>query len=137
MGVLSPMPPLTAAPLNRAWLRITGRDRWTPAPATLVSRAWSSRDSSDDSIGQWHVEYEYAVGGERYDGSFVDIASNDEDYPRPGASIEIRYNPRRPAQSYYPAQRTQTAFVVICAVFAVIMAALTILVAFDRVRLPR
>lgn len=131
------MPPLTAAPLNRAWLRITGRDRWTPASATLVTRTWTRGNTSDDSVGHWHVEYEYAVGGERFAGSFVDMVSNEEDYPRPGQSIEIRYNPRRPAQSYYPAQRTQTAFVVVCVVFGVIMAALTLLVSFDRVSLPR
>lgn len=131
------MPPLTAAPLNRAWLRITGRDRWSPVSATLITRSWSSGNTSDDSVGHWHVEYEYAVGGERYSGSFVDLASNDEDYPRPGASIEIRYNPRRPAQSYYPAQRTQTAFLVVCVIFGILMAALTILVSFNRVSLAR
>jgi hypothetical protein len=131
------MPPLTAAPLNRAWLRITGRNRWTPVSAKLVTRSWTTGNTSDDSVGHWHVEYEYAVGSERFAGSFVDMASNDEDYPRPGQSIEIRYNPRRPAQSYYPAQRTQTAFVVLCVVFVIIMAALTLLVSFDRVSLPR
>jgi hypothetical protein len=130
------MPPLTAAPLNRAWLRITGRDRWTLASATMVSREWAGGNTSDDSVGHWRVEYEYSAGGERYAGSFVDMASNDEEYPRPGQSIEIRYNPRRPAQSFYPAQRTQTAFVVICVVFGIIMAALTVLVAFQRVSLP-
>jgi Protein of unknown function (DUF3592) len=132
-----PMPPLTAAPLNRAWLRITGRDRWTSASATMVSREWTSKNMSDDSIGHWHVEYEYAVGSECYAGRFADMASNDEDYPRPGQSIEIRYNPRRPGQSYYPAQRTQTAFLVVCVVFGIIMAALTLLVSFNRVSVAR
>jgi hypothetical protein len=131
------MPPLTAAPLNRAWLRITGRARWTPASATMITRAWTSGDSSDDSVGNWHVEYEYSVDGERCAGIFIDMASNDDDYPRPGQSIEIRYNPRRPRQSYYPAQRTQTAFLVLCAVFGIIMAALVLLVSFDRVSLTR
>jgi Protein of unknown function (DUF3592) len=131
------MPPLTAAPLNRAWLRITGRDRWTPVSATLVGRTWSGGNTSDDSVGHWHVDYEYTAGGQRYAGSFVDMVSNDEDYPRPGASIEIRYNPRKPGQSYYPAQRTQTAFRVLCIVFGLIMAALTLLVSFDRGSLPR
>jgi hypothetical protein len=131
------MPPLTAAPLNRFWLRITGRARWTPASATLVTREWSGSNPQDDSVGHWRVEYEYSVGGHRYAGSFVDFASNDEEYPRPGQSIEIRYNPRRPERSYYPGQRTQMAFVVVCVVFAIIMAALTLMVSFDRVSLPR
>jgi hypothetical protein len=132
------MPPLTAAPLNRAWLRMTGRSRWTPASATLVSREWTGGGNpSDDSAGHWRVEYEYSIGGERFAGSFTDFASSDDEYPRPGQPIEIRYNPRRPAQSYYPAQRTQTAFVVVCVVFGIIMAALTLLVSFDRVSLPR
>jgi hypothetical protein len=129
------MPPLTAAPLNRAWLRITGRDRWTPAPATMVSREWKAGNSSDSSVGQWHVEYEYVADGERYTGSFADMASNDEEYPRPGQPIEIRYNPRRPAQSFYPGRRTQTGFIVVCVVFGIIMAALTLLVSLDRVSL--
>jgi hypothetical protein len=129
------MPPQTAAPLNRAWLRITGRDRWTPASAMMVSREWKAGNSSDSSVGHWHVEYEYVADGERYTGSFADMASNDEEYPRPGQPIEIRYNPRRPGQSYYPARRTQTAFIVVCVIFVVIMAALTLLVSLDRVSL--
>jgi len=131
------MPPLTAAPLSRAWLRITGRSRWTPAAATLVTRTWSEGNTSDDSVGHWHVEYEYAVGGQRFSGVFVDMASTEEDYPRPGASIEIRYNPKRPAQSYYPARRTQTAFIVVCVVFLILMTALVLYVSFDRVSLAR
>lgn len=131
------MPPLTAAPLNRAWLRLTGRHRWTPVSATMVSRTWSEGNTSDNSVGQWHVEYEYAVGGERFAGSFVDMAALDEDYPRPGHSIEIRYNPRRPAQSYYPAQRTQTAFLVVFIVFGVIMTALVLYLSYDGVRPAR
>jgi hypothetical protein len=129
------MPPLTAAPLNRAWLRITGRDRWLPASAMLVSREWTSSNTSDDSVGHWHVKYEYVAEGKRYAGRFVDFASNNDDYPRPGAAIEVRYNPRRPRKSYYPAQQTQMGFVVLCAVFGIIMAVLMLLVSFDRVSL--
>lgn len=131
------MPPLTAAPLNRVWILMTGRSRWTPVSATLITRWWSGGNTSDDSVGHWHVEYEYTVGGEHYTGTFVDMASLEEDYPRPGQSIEIRFNPSRPAQSYYPQQRTQTAFLVVCVVFVVIMTALVLYLSFEGVRPAR
>jgi hypothetical protein len=127
------MPPLTAAPLNRTWLRITGRAGWPTAMAIITAREWAAgKGTRDDSVGHWHVEYEYSVDGQRYAGRFADFASNEDEYPRPGAKIEIRYHPRRPEKSYYPGQHTQTAFLLVCIVFGILMVVLVLLVAFQR-----
>jgi hypothetical protein len=127
------MPPLTANPLNRTWLRLTGRNRWPIASATLTSREWTAaKGVQDQSAGHWQVEYEYSVNGARYRGRFDDFVSNDDDYPRVGAPIEIRHHPRRPGKSYYPRQHTQTAFLLVCIVFGILMVALVMLVALQR-----
>ncbi|MGC2638647.1 MAG: DUF3592 domain-containing protein [Acidobacteriaceae bacterium] len=125
------MAPATASPLNRTWLRITRRDRWVPALATVDSREWTAKAGSDDA-GRWQVAYTYQVDGERYVGRFVDFASGEEEYLRPGQSVAIRYNPRKPSQSYYPERQTQTPFVVLCIVTGVILAILMMVVAFGR-----
>jgi hypothetical protein len=132
------MRPLTASPLNRTWLRITGRDRWTPATASVFSREWNSKAPSDNSVGQWHVVYEYAVANKQYIGRFVDLASGDEGCLRPGDRFEIRYNPRKPSQSYYPELQTQTYFLVVCVVMGALLAILMLFVSFGgRIRLTR
>jgi hypothetical protein len=132
------MPPVTASPLSRSWLRITGRARWPTATATLSSREWTSKEPSDDSVGHWHIEYEYSVGSERYIGKFVDFASGDDEYLRLGSRFEVRYNPRKPAQSYYPELQTQTYFLVVCVVMGALLAILMLLVSFGcGIRLTR
>lgn len=128
---LTAMAPATAFPLNRTWLRVTGRDRWVPAQAIMDSREWRSRGSSE-SAGHWYVVYTYSVDGAAYDGRFADFASGDEEYLRPGQSFGIRYNPKNPSQSYYPEQQTQTPFIVLCVVTGVVLAALMLVVAFGR-----
>jgi len=125
------MPPATAFPLNRTWLRITGRDRWVPAQAMVDSREWKSK-GANESAGHWHVVHTYEVNGTKYVGRFADFASVDEEYLRPGQSIGIRYNPKNPSQSYYPEQQTQTPFIVLCVVTSVVLAVLMLVVAFGR-----
>lgn len=121
--------PRTSSPLNRTWLRITGRDRWTPLQATIDSREWISEAGSADSVGHWQVVYEYTVQGRRYVGQFADFAPEDQDYLRPGGRFEIRYNPRKPSQSYYPQVRTQTYFLIVCVVLGILFVVLMLIVA--------
>lgn len=113
---------------------MTGRDRWTTVQAVVDSRNWTSADGSDPSVGRWHVEYEYTVAGERYVGKFVDFQSGDEEYLRPGDRFEIRFNPRRPSQSYYPELSTQTYFLAVCIGMAIVLAVLMLLITIGNVR---
>jgi hypothetical protein len=113
---------------------MTGRDRWTTAQAIVDSRDWTSADGSDHSVGRWHVVYEYTVAGERYIGKFTDFQSGDEEYLGPGDRFEIRFNPRRPTQSYYPELRTQTYFLAVCIGIAIVLAVLMILITIGNVR---
>jgi len=78
------------------------------------------------------------VGSERYIGKFVDFASGDDEYLRLGSRFEVRYNPRKPAQSYYPELQTQTYFLVVCVVMGALLAILMLLVSFGcGIRLTR
>jgi hypothetical protein len=135
------MPPVTSSPLNRSWLRLRGRDKWLPATATLEDRNWVARRESGDGAqareGHWHVAYSYSVDGRRFAGNFVDFASADDDYLRPGAPFEIRYNPRRPSQSYYPAVRSELPFRLLLVVMGIVLAVLLLLVSLGGVRLAQ
>jgi hypothetical protein len=124
------MPPVTSSPLNQAWLRAQGRDRWIAVQATAYSCEWTSLRQWDDGVGYWHVVYEYSVGGERYIGKFADFASSSDEYLKPGDNFEIRYNPRKPWQSYYPELRTQTNYLALCALLGASLAAVVMLIAF-------
>ena len=136
--------PITASPLNATWLRITGKDKWLPATATVYSREYTDLNPGaqadlpglietnvEDEVGNYRVTYSYAVAGEYYNGVFNDFGSADEVYVNRGDTLTIRYNPRNPAKSYYPGARTQTRFnlisLAIGAVFG--LAALVLLVA--------
>ena len=126
--------PATSSPLNRTWLRLTGRDRWTAVQAIVSSRDWTSAEGSGDSVGHWHVAYEYTVAGKRYIGKFVDFKSGDEEYLRPGDRFEIRFNPRKPSQSYYPEIHTQIYFLVVFIGMGIVLAVLMFLITIGNVR---
>lgn len=132
------MAPATSSPLNTMWLRLRGRNRWLPATATLDTREWVADQGSDKSspspLGHWHVEYSYTVAGERFTGRFADFASEDDEYLKPGQHFEIRYNPRKPAQSYYPKLQTQLPFLVLFVAMGVVLAALLLVVLLGEMR---
>ena len=55
--------------------------------------------------GHYDVIYTYRVGEEIYTGKFSDYDSTTESCLKPDDSIQIRYNPANPKQSYYPEVR--------------------------------
>jgi hypothetical protein len=97
--------------LSAIWLRLTGRDRWLPATATVFSYEWQE-SRSRYSEAHHHIAYYYTANGERYSGEFDDYGNEDEPHLRPGDTFGIRYNPAKPSMSYYPEQRTRAAVVV-------------------------
>jgi hypothetical protein len=119
--------PVTASPLSKTWLRMTGRDQWKETPATVFSCDW--RPFSDEGLVRdvgWHeVVYSYTINGERYIGKFLDYGQEDEDYFKRDDTFEICYNPAKPTKSYYPELRTRTRFLLISisvgAFFAIII----------------
>jgi hypothetical protein len=77
----SPAKPVTASPLNAAWLRITGKDDWEPTTATIYSCEYTDLpDQINGEVGHFHVTYSYAAGSELYTGRFVDFGRQDEEY---------------------------------------------------------
>jgi hypothetical protein len=107
--------PATASRLNKTWLRITGKDLWLPAEATVFSCDWADLpDQVDSEVGHYHVVYSYQVDGAFYTGRLADYGMQDEEYFKRNDVFQVRYNPRKPAQSYYPDLRTRTNFVLIC-----------------------
>ena len=122
--------PATASPLNATWLRVTGRDKWVPTTATVYSCEYGDLpEQANSTVGYYTVVYSYSAGGELYTGKFVDFGRADESYFKRNDPVEIRYNPRNPAKSYYPELRTQTNFRLVCAgigaALAVIVMAIT------------
>ena len=107
---------LTASsPLSGMWKRLTGRDRWPPVTATVFSVEFVNLpDQVDASTGRYHVVYSYSVDGERYTGRFADYGMADESYLKRGDTIEVRYNPRDPAASFFSDLRTDYGFRLIC-----------------------
>jgi hypothetical protein len=108
--------PATASSLNATWLRLTGRDQWIPTMARVYSSEYADLPEQVNSpVGYSTVVYSYSVQGELYTGKFVDFGRADESYFKRDDTVEIRYDPRHPAKSYYPEQRTQTNFRLLCA----------------------
>ncbi len=98
----------TASHLHATWLRMTGRDKWVLATATVYSCEYGDLPEQVNSdVGYYTVVYSYSAGGELYTGQFVDFGRADENYFKRNDSVAIRYDPRRPAKSYYPERRTQ------------------------------
>jgi hypothetical protein len=107
--------PVTASRLSTTWLRLTGKDRWLPATATVHTCEWSDLpDQVNSEVGHYHVVYSYVADGERYTGKFADYGNQHESHLDPGDTFTIRFNPRHPSRSYYPDRRTRHAFVLIC-----------------------
>jgi Protein of unknown function (DUF3592) len=105
----------TASRLNTTWLRLSGRDKWTPTKAEVYSVEWTDLpDQIDSAVGHYHVVYSYWVNGVIYTGKFIDYGLQDEHYFKRGDELEIRFNPERPSHSYYPELRTRTNFVALC-----------------------
>lgn len=132
------MPPVTSFPLNRTLLRLRGRDKWLPAKATMERREWVARAEPGEGypsrVGHWRVAYFYEIEGKRYLGQFTDFASEDDEYPWPGDALEIRYNPRKPSESYYPLRRTQAPFVALCITAVVVLVGLLLVVLLGQIR---
>ncbi len=98
------------------WLRLTGRDKWLPATARVYSSEYGDLpEQINSSSGYYTVVYSYSVDGELYTGKFVDFGRADQSYLKRDDTVEIRYDPRDPAKSYYPELRTQTNFRSVCA----------------------
>jgi hypothetical protein len=107
--------PATASLLSKSWLRISGKDQWASAIATVYSCDWVDlEDQVNSEVGHYNVVYSYQYLGEFHAGKFFDYAMRDQPYFHRGDSFEIRYNPRNPSKSYYPQLRTRTKFVWIC-----------------------
>ena len=97
-----------ASHLHGAWLRISGRDKWLPTVARVYSCEYADiPEQINGAVGHYTVVYSYSAGGERYVGKFIDFGRADESYFKRDDAVEIRYNPRHPAKSYYPQRRTQ------------------------------
>jgi hypothetical protein len=130
--------PATSSPLNATWLRITGKTDWRPTTATIHSAEWISLRNQmevvDCEVGHYRVVYYYRVEDEIYVGKFVDFASQDDTFHR-GEEIQIRYNPRNPAKSYYPEVRTQSNFLLLCALLGAALACIVMLFAWLSGRL--
>lgn len=111
------MSPVSAGPLSKTWLRITGRDKWPTATATVFSCNWQffSDEGLVSKFGWNVVVYSYTVEGERYVGKFFNYGTEEEKFMGRDDIFEIRYNPAHPAKSYYPEQRTRTRFSLISA----------------------
>jgi len=107
--------PATASPLDTTWLRITCKDSWQSSEAPVFSCDWTDLpDQVDSEVGHYHVVYSYQVNGVLYTGRFADYGMRDEEYFKRNDVFQVRYNPRKPAQSFYPDLRTRTNFVLIC-----------------------
>jgi hypothetical protein len=110
------MNPATASPLNKTWLRWSGKDKWLMAYATVFSCDWRGLSNQVDSpVGFYDVVYSYSVNGNQYTGNFSDYGMEDEEYLKRDDTFEIRYNPANPAKSYYPDLRTRTSFLLVSA----------------------
>ncbi|HEV2470453.1 MAG TPA: DUF3592 domain-containing protein [Candidatus Sulfotelmatobacter sp.] len=119
-----------AAPLNKTWLRWTGKDQWPKTTATVYSCDFSTRQERDSPVGHYHVVISYTVAGEIYTGRFVDFGlQSEEDFHR-GDTLEIRYNPKNPSKFYYPDLRTQTGFHLMCVAIGGALATIVMLIRF-------
>jgi hypothetical protein len=125
--------PATASRLNAAWLKITGKNKWNPSKARIFSSEWLDLPNQVNSeVGHHLVTYSYWVDGAIYDGKFADYGRQDEGYLKRDDEIEIRYNPRRPSQSYYPELRTRTNFVLISIAIGGVLGLIVLLFSFFR-----
>ena len=123
--------PATASRLNTTWLRLSGRDNWTPTKAEVYSVEWTDLpDQIDSAVGHYHVVYSYWVNGVIYTGKFIDYGLQDEHYFKRGDELEIRFNPERPSHSYYPELRTRTNFVALCLAIGVGLGIIVMLASF-------
>ena len=96
-----------ASTLSSTWLRITGKDKWTPTVATVFSYAFTQGYRQVGAVGYHVVVYSYSVEGARYSGNFSDYGRQDDEYLKPNDTFPIKYNPRHPSRSYYPDLRTR------------------------------
>ncbi len=95
---------------------MTGRNKWLLTTATVYSSEYGDLpEQANSAVGYYTVVYTYSAGGELHTGNFVDFGRADESYFKRNDPVEIRYNPRHPAKSYYPKLRTQTNFRLMCA----------------------
>jgi hypothetical protein len=133
--VLARPSPVTASPLNQGWLRLTGRDRWPAATATVFSVDWITRSQLDTSFGHYRVVVTYSVEGDNHTGKFVDFGLQDDECFHRGDTLQIRYNPKQPSKFYYPDLRTQSRFRLICFVIGVLLAIVVMLFAVVSKRL--
>jgi outer membrane usher protein FimD/PapC len=123
--------PATSSSLNKAWLSITGKDTWKPTDATVFSCDWTDLpDQIDGSVGHYHVVYSYQVDGTFYTGQFADYGMQDEEYFKRNDVFQVRYNPRKPTQSYYPGLRTRHNFVLICCAVGAVAAVVVLTIAY-------
>ena len=88
------------------FLRKRDKENWTPAKALVYSVEWIEPSRND--FGHYNVVFSYHAGGEIYAGNFSDYGTATEDYLRRDDDIDIRYNPNRPQQNYYPLARSAT-----------------------------
>jgi hypothetical protein len=107
--------PATSSSLSKTWLRITGKDSWEPTDATVFSCDWADLpDQIDSPVGHYHVVYSYQVDGTFDTGPVRRNGMQNEEYFKRNDVFQVRYNPRKAAQSYYPDLRTRHNFILIC-----------------------
>lgn len=121
------MPRTTKSSSGNSWLRVTGKSDWKQASATVFSSQWLSKPSHQD--GHRHIVYNYSVDGSYYSGECFDYGLETDEYPKPGDSLEIRYDPKNPAKSYYPERRTARKMVLICVAIGAGLAFLVMILA--------
>jgi hypothetical protein len=76
----------------------------------------------DSAVGHYRVVYSYRVNGSIYTGRFADYGMQDEEHLKRYDVFQIRYNPKKPAQSYYPELRTNHNFMLICGAIGAVAA---------------
>ena len=107
--------PATSSSLSKTWLRITGKDSWELTDATVFSCDWADLpDQIDSLVGHYHVVYSYQVDGTFDTGPVRRNGMQNEEYFKRNDVFQVRYNPRKAAQSYYPDSRTRHNFILIC-----------------------
>ena len=83
---------------------ISKKSDWQITTANIYSADWI--DPTRNDFGHYNVVYSYRVGEEIYIGEFSDYRSATDSYLKRDETIQIRYNPFKPKQSFYPERRS-------------------------------
>jgi hypothetical protein len=84
---------------------ISKKEDWQLTTANIYSADWV--DPTRNDFGHYNV-VSYRAGEEIYTGKFSDYRSGTEPHLKRDDSIQIRYNPSNPKQSFYPERHSAT-----------------------------